>query len=121
MTVARPRPPATPRGRYWHVKAYARMARSMLLTGVVSFAVYHYTVLTNPHRTLQLLPESPGLQSMQPVIAAIGYDFRQPLPGALVEYSVTWLSHEPITAILVAGLVCTVALELHERNEGRER
>lgn len=122
MTATTPRPPATPCGRNWHVRAYQRAVSGVLFAVTICFAVVYSTkevvqrewaelvgvnILTGP---MYRGPADPGLRdpfTFQPDAA---------LPVAFLEFLVARLTSWPALVLLLGGLVCTVLAEKRQQN-----
>ncbi|WP_226012947.1 hypothetical protein [Halomicrobium salinisoli] len=126
MTATTSRPPATPRGRNWHVRAYQRAVSGVLFAVTICFAV----VYRNWPMVYREWAEMVGVNIFtspmlgHPVEPALHGPFTfhpdAPLPVAFLEFLVARLTFWPVLALLVGGLVCTVALEIRERERHRE-
>lgn len=89
------------------------MVGSLLLAGVIA------GVLSWRFTWKRYWMEFHGRPGPEPLIEAVGYDFYQPLVFALDEYLIARFTSKPILAVLVGGLVCTVALEARNWKERR--
>lgn len=113
MTTTRPRPPAMPRGRYWHVRAYLRAVGAIGLAAVFSHFVIAWKAVGTFRRATGfnpiLYPERAAeMAGKYPVLTdAVGV----PYIVSLDDYLVGVFSYEPILAVLVGGLVCTAIVE----------
>lgn len=118
MTTAKPRPPTMARGPNWHIRAYVRAIGAITLAAVVShFVIASNAVVTftratgfNPMLYPQRAAELSGKYPVLTDAVGVGY------VASLDDYLLRVFSYEPIFAVLVAGLVCTVLAEKCQRN-----
>ncbi|WP_226012946.1 hypothetical protein [Halomicrobium salinisoli] len=117
MTGVRPRPPSMARGRYWHVRAYLRAVGAIALAAVFSHFVITWKAVVTFMRATGSNPiyypqRAAELSAKYPVLTdAIGV----PYVASLDDYLVRVLTYEPILAVLVGGLICTVIVENRQR------
>lgn len=123
MTTTRPRPPAMTGGRYWHVRSYlravGRIGFLMLLTQQL-FAVGAHIDFYRATGFVHIFyrDSAERLLEQHPLWAEAVY--QGPI-RSLPEILTSYLSYELILAVIVGGLVCTVALEIRERERRREQ
>ncbi|WP_226021395.1 hypothetical protein [Halomicrobium salinisoli] len=125
MAGASLRPPATPRGRYWHVKAYCR-ALKMLGAGLfVSFWIYFYwhrhamlEVIRGNDRLIHLIirhSDPEALAKVGETYPLLAQTYNQPIYETFHVLLGRMLTYEPVLGAIVGLLCCTVLLELRER------
>lgn len=125
MAGVTPRPPATPRGRYWHVKAYWR-ALKMLGAGLfVSFCIYFnwhrhamVEVIRGNDRLIHLIirhSDPEALAKVGETYPLLAQTYNQPIYETFHILLVRTLTYGPVVATIVGMFCCTVLLEFRER------
>lgn len=127
MTATTSRPPGTPRGRNWHVRAYLRAMSGVLSAVTICFAVVYskwevvyrewveivgVNIFTSPMLRGSVEPELHDPFTFHP---------DAPLPVAFLEFLVARLTSWPVLVLLVGGLVCTVIVEMRQRRREASR
>lgn len=123
MTGAVPHSPAMPQGRYWHVKAYWRALKSLAVGLAIWATLYHASADNEIAFGFGLHPalERETVMTMKeqfPLLLDAAYS---PLYQMLYDSFARSLASEPVQAILLGGLVCTVIVEAHLRRRETSR
>ncbi|WP_226012945.1 hypothetical protein [Halomicrobium salinisoli] len=108
-----------PRGRYWHVKALVRGVPALSAALFVSF----YVLKTRwRYMVMRYFQQDPAILRTYPSEFYLGFDGDPStwLFHGFPEFLIGRLTYEPFVALIVAGLLCTVAMEIRERERRRE-
>lgn len=124
MTGAAPQSPAMPRGRYWHVKACWRALKGLGVGMFVSFCIYvwwesqvwgHVAGPFAYEHQILLHTDSEPLAMVREPDLLLPETWGQPGYETFYDLLVRTLSYEPILAVVVGMLCCTILLEQVER------
>lgn len=121
MKVVSSGPPATPRGRNRHVRAYVRVILTIaagvvtmfpILFDRITYALYlHYRIRPSIYKTSGRGAEMENLIPFDPI---------QPIYAAFYEYVSAVITSAPILAVFVGGFVLVIAIEVRKRRSAKE-